>query len=46
MHGKWEFFRQDGSIMRSGSFKAGVQSGEWITYDAKGKKVKTTKFSV
>ena len=44
MHGKWEFFRQDGSIMRSGSFKAGVQSGEWITYDAKGKKVKITKF--
>jgi antitoxin component YwqK of YwqJK toxin-antitoxin module len=44
MHGKWEFFRQDGSIMRSGSFKEGEQAGEWITYDAKGKKVKITKF--
>lgn len=46
MHGKWEFFRQDGSIMRSGSFKEGEQAGEWTTYDAKGKKVKITKFSV
>ena len=44
MHGKWEFYRMDGSIMRSGAFTNGVQSGTWITYDAKGKKVKETKF--
>jgi antitoxin component YwqK of YwqJK toxin-antitoxin module len=30
--------------MRSGSFKDGKQAGTWITYDAKGKKVKESKF--
>jgi uncharacterized protein YdhG (YjbR/CyaY superfamily) len=44
MHGAWEFFRIDGSLMRSGSFKDGKQSGTWITYDSKGRKVKTTNF--
>lgn len=44
LHGKWEFFRLDGSLMRSGSFKNGEQSGEWITYDAQGKVVKRTQF--
>jgi uncharacterized protein YdhG (YjbR/CyaY superfamily) len=44
MHGKWEFFRIDGSLMRSGSFDNGKQSGLWITFDAKGKKVKESKF--
>lgn len=44
MHGKWEFFRMDGTVMRTGSFNNGKQSGLWITFDAKGKKVKETKF--
>ncbi len=44
MNGAWKFYRMDGSLMRSGAFKDGKQSGEWITYDAKGKKVKTTRF--
>ena len=44
MNGAWEFFRIDGSIMRKGSFKDGMQTGIWITYDAKGKKVKESKF--
>jgi uncharacterized protein YdhG (YjbR/CyaY superfamily) len=44
MHGAWEFFRIDGSLMRKGLFKEGVQTGIWITYDSKGKKVKETKF--
>lgn len=44
MHGKWEFFRLDGSLMRSGSFTDGNQSGVWTTFDAKGKKVKESKF--
>ena len=44
MHGKWEFYRMDGSLMRSGAFTNGSQSGTWITFDAKGKKVKETKF--
>jgi uncharacterized protein YdhG (YjbR/CyaY superfamily) len=40
MHGKWEFFRQDGSLMRSGTFKDDKQFGIWTTYDSKGKVVK------
>ena len=44
LHGAWQFFRLDGTLMRSGSFKDGKQSGTWITYDSKGRKVKTTNF--
>lgn len=44
MHGAWEWFRKDGSRMRSGSFKAGVQVGEWTTYDRGGRVVKVTDF--
>lgn len=44
LHSKWEFYRQDGSLMRSGEFNNGAQCGTWVTYDAKGKKVKETKF--
>jgi antitoxin component YwqK of YwqJK toxin-antitoxin module len=33
LHGYWEWFRQDGSKMRSGHFDSGKQVGEWITYD-------------
>jgi len=41
--GYWEWFRKDGSRMRSGYFENGKQVGEWTTYDAKGKVVKVTK---
>jgi uncharacterized protein YdhG (YjbR/CyaY superfamily) len=44
MHGDWKFYRMDGSIMRTGSFKDGKQTGTWVTFDAKGKKIKETKF--
>ena len=44
MTGAWKFYRMDGSLMRAGSFKDGKQVGIWTTYDAKGKKVKETKF--
>jgi antitoxin component YwqK of YwqJK toxin-antitoxin module len=44
MHGYWEFFRKDGTLMRSGSFDSGVQVGTWITYDRAGKPYKETKF--
>ena len=44
MNGAWKFYRMDGSLMRAGSFKDGKQVGIWTTYDAKGKKVKETKF--
>jgi antitoxin component YwqK of YwqJK toxin-antitoxin module len=41
--GYWEWFRKDGTKMRSGYFENGKQTGEWTTYDAKGKVVKITK---
>ena len=44
MHVDWKWFRKDGVIMRSGSFKAGKQVGVWITYDQKGKPYKKTNF--
>ena len=42
MHGAWSFFRKDGTVMRSGSFRDGAQVGEWITYDASGSPYKKT----
>jgi antitoxin component YwqK of YwqJK toxin-antitoxin module len=44
MHGAWEFYRMDGTLMRSGAFKDGKQTGTWITFDSNGKKVKETHF--
>ena len=44
MHGPWEFFRSDGSIMRSGSFERGKQVGVWRTFDRSGAVVKETTF--
>jgi antitoxin component YwqK of YwqJK toxin-antitoxin module len=40
----WEWFRKDGTKMRSGHFENGEQSGEWITYDNTGRKYKVTNF--
>jgi uncharacterized protein YdhG (YjbR/CyaY superfamily) len=45
LHGDWKWFRKTGVIMRSGTFKNGVQVGTWITYDAKGKVYKKTVIS-
>ena len=42
--GYWEWFRKEGTIMRSGYFKEGKQTGEWTTYDRNGKVVKVTNF--
>ena len=42
MHGRWTWFRKDGSKMRSGSFDKGKQIGKWTTYDKKGGVVKVT----
>ena len=33
MHGKWSWWRRDGSLMRTGSFREGEKTGEWVTYD-------------
>lgn len=40
--GYWEWFRKDGTKLRSGHFKDGEQVGEWTTYDAQGKIYKVT----
>lgn len=41
--GYWQWFRVDGTLMRSGTFDAGEQVGEWTTYDRKGKVYKVTR---
>jgi antitoxin component YwqK of YwqJK toxin-antitoxin module len=40
--GYWEWFRLDGTIMRSGFFDRGRPVGEWTTYDANGAVYKVT----
>lgn len=42
--GYWEWFRKEGTRMRSGYFKDGKQTGKWTTYDRKGKVYKVTVF--
>jgi antitoxin component YwqK of YwqJK toxin-antitoxin module len=42
-HGCWEWFRREGTLMRTGSFERGVQVGEWTTYDPNGIVVKVTR---
>jgi len=40
--GYWEWFRKDGTKLRSGHFRSGVQVDEWTTYDKTGKVYKVT----
>lgn len=40
--GYWEWYRADGTLKRSGYFEKGEPVGEWVTYDSKGEKYKTT----
>lgn len=40
--GYWEWFRKDGTKLRSGYFENGEQTGEWTTYDQKGEVYKVT----
>jgi uncharacterized protein YdhG (YjbR/CyaY superfamily) len=44
MHGPWSWYRKDGSLMRTGHFKAGEQTGIWQTFDRGGRLVKETTF--
>ena len=44
LHGPWQWWRKDATIMRSGEFKDGIQVGTWWTYDTKGKPYKKTDF--
>jgi antitoxin component YwqK of YwqJK toxin-antitoxin module len=43
-HGAWEFYRLDGSVMRTGSFDRGRQIGVWRTFDRAGRLIKETTF--
>jgi hypothetical protein len=45
MQGAWEFFRTDGSVMRTGEFDRARQVGTWQTFDRAGRLVKETDFS-
>ena len=44
LHGAWKWYRADGSLLRSGHFKNGVQTGEWVTYLRDGQAHKVTNF--
>ena len=44
LHGPWQWWRKDGSLLRSGSFDRGRQVGEWTTYDRDSAPVKVTGF--
>lgn len=44
LEGYWEWFRKDGTKMRSGYFDHGKQVGEWTTYGKKGETIKITDF--
>jgi antitoxin component YwqK of YwqJK toxin-antitoxin module len=45
MHGAWEWYRTDGSLMRTGEFDRGKQVGAWRTFDRSGRMVKETDFT-
>jgi uncharacterized protein YdhG (YjbR/CyaY superfamily) len=42
MHGAWSWYRRDGSLMRTGSFKRDARVGAWRTFDREGTLVKET----
>jgi hypothetical protein len=43
LFGYWEWFRKDGTMLRSGTFGSdGEPTGTWTTYDRKGKAHKVT----
>lgn len=41
--GYWEWFRKDGTKLRSGYFEDGKQVGEWTIYDKSGRAYKVTR---
>ncbi|MBI1349780.1 MAG: hypothetical protein GC156_01510 [Actinomycetales bacterium] len=42
--GSWRWYRRDGSLLRSGSFRLGEQRGTWTTYDRSGAPHKVTEY--
>ena len=45
LHGAWEWYRTDGSLMRTGEFDRGKQIGVWRTFERSGRMVKETDFT-
>ena len=43
LHGYWEWFRKDGTRLRSGHFDRGEKTGEWTTYHSRGDVYKVTR---
>jgi hypothetical protein len=44
--GYWEWFRKDGTKLRSGYFEKGEQTGDWTTYDKKGNVYRVTRMKL
>jgi antitoxin component YwqK of YwqJK toxin-antitoxin module len=44
-HGAWEWYRTDGTVMRTGQFDRGKQVGAWRTFERSGRLVKETDFT-
>ena len=42
LHAYWEWFRKDGTKLRSGYFEKGKQVSEWTMYDKNGNVYKVT----
>lgn len=45
MHGAWEWYRTDGSVMRTGEFDRGKQVGLWRTFERSGRLVTEKDFT-
>ena len=45
MHGAWEWYRTDGSVMRTGEFDRGKQVGVWRTFERSGRLVTEKDFT-
>lgn len=44
-HGAWEWYRTDGTVIRTGQFDRGRQVGVWRTFERSGRLVKETDFT-
>lgn len=43
MLGRWQWFRRDGTLLRTGEFRRGEKVGTWTTYDASGQPARVTR---
>lgn len=44
LHGRWSWYRADGTLMRVGRFAAGEQVGTWETWDRDGRLARSTAY--